>query len=864
MKKTVCILLCVLLLVLAVGCEPFRPEISGTNTSAGEQSVEESKEENPVDEKSLEKINAIRAILAEEPDRELKAKNLFAGLRYTSTSSPSSEYPDPDFSKLTDGVQVDVFDKQDWVGFSGSYPSITFDLGEGEHALADIAIGCLQQVSYGIHLPSRIQLQLSDDGKNFTVLTTLSAPGDAADSCKYIFRFCLPQVTHARYVKLRFNGSSEYIFLDEIMGYEYCEDGTIDVSGGETAEPDSDPDYYQYALQTEITNPVSAEDEDYDTFQNLALLEGAEVQARSFDPIPEAYYPDNSTVSELQMLIDGKTAGISYNDAAWAHFTRGAGRYIDVDLGNVMAVSEIKASFLHCKSAGIAMPAAVLIYVSEDGQKWTVMDDVFAGLYDQFTTEIYNLDSVFANEVKARYVRFSFVTQYNWESSSIVYASEFEVWGKKNTAAAVDAETPAGLVGGSYVDPQVSGCENMVYGCTGSIDSGFSFTEENGLCYFAYLDRDGNIKDTFMDAVTIGGHRSLRAKADEKDNVLERVNSYFAEGYNIDAVEKIAAKIEEALGREVKIVVYLDLDCPNVDLHCSDIDGDGKEEDFRSINDCVDFVKWQIDTYLEEYAKHEYPHLELGGVYWNNECIHKESYDLEKNVIKKVTDYVHEKGYKIYWHPYYGAYGQWAWNEVGLDYACLQPNYMFYATEKSRLTTTAEIAKTLGMSVEIEIEDANGEETVRMYREYLRAGYDCGYMNAVKVYYQSSVPGAFHAACYGETELARSVYDDTYLFAKGLLDETYNVGRAVDMSAFTDQTVSAETAKKVELSVGDTTGCDIRFVMSPVFGNVRLDNNGTLIYSSYKEFVGTERIAIEISDKAGNNKVVYLFIEVDK
>ena len=74
------------------------------------------------------------------------------------------------------------------------------------------------------------------------------------------------------------------------------------------------------------------------------------------------------------------------------------------------------------------------------------------------------------------------------------------------------------------------------------------------------------------------------------------------------------------------------------------------------------------------------------------------------------------------WCPYYAAYGSWRWKEAGFDIACLQPNFMFYSVESTRLNTCAEIAKLYGMCVELELEQTSSAEACAIYRQYLRAG----------------------------------------------------------------------------------------------------------------------------------------------
>lgn len=72
------------------------------------------------------------------------------------------------------------------------------------------------------------------------------------------------------------------------------------------------------------------------------------------------------------------------------------------------------------------------------------------------------------------------------------------------------------------------------------------------------------------------------------------------------------------------------------------------------------------------------------------------------------------------------------------------------------------------MCYEMEINTADTHYDCDRYKEYLQAGVDEGFMRAIKMYYQSG--RAFHTAFTSEDPFIRSVYDDTYLFAKEKLE----------------------------------------------------------------------------------------------
>ena len=166
------------------------------------------------------------------------------------------------------------------------------------------------------------------------------------------------------------------------------------------------------------------------------------------------------------------------------------------------------------------------------------------------------------------------------------------------------------------------------------------------------------------------------------------------------------------------------------------------------------------------------------------------------------------------------------------------------------------------MCVEIEIEVISGEGSVGKYREYLREGFDSGYMHSVKLYYVSGTPSAIASAYDSEDPLAHSVYEDTYLYAKEKLDESYNKGASVSMDGVKDLTLQVVHGKKVDFDLALPEGVKARIMESTVYGTFQLDLSGKGYYRAMKGFRGEDRILLEIYDPAGNRKTVTIAVTV--
>ena len=868
LKRFLSLALALMLLLCACG-----ETAENTSSLPGAESVEESSTEESEVSKVFEENQLIGEIdtylTGEAPDRTMLAKNLFADASYTFNTNTNESYTDPDMKKLNDGNKRDLFDQYSWVGFTGNtVPTVTFDLGEGEHALADVEINMLRQVAYGIELPDSVILSVSRDGKEFVDISALKSPADVGEGNVFVYRFALPVTVSARYIRLSFRRkASNFLFMDEITGYEYCEDGTIDPStGSSTADVEKVFDYYEYRLNTEVTTPVSPSDSDYNTRQNLALLEGVEVQAQHFDPFEPAHTASNTNKAGLAKLIDGeKAAKAAYSDPAFAHFYRGCGRHIVVDLGNEMAVDSVEAEFLNKVSVGIAVPPAVMVSVSNDGESWITTYGGSTMEYGSKEECLHTVSAVFKETYRARYIRVSFTTVPENNTSSNVYLSEIEVWGKKNAENVPEAQDDPSIVMGRYPDIEDLGCNNVLLSAVnGNVRENptRNLDVAGALKHQAYLDEQGNVLDTFYDSVLFCPSNSFPFTSDVKANADLFRADMFTEGFNLYAWDEAARQVQEAIPGTADATVWLNLMCPDNDDTCPDVDGDGKAEDLSTPEGRLSYLKYQVDEYLKAWEEAGFEHITLLGFYWNNETIHKHDLALEKAVIGGINAYIHEKGYKSFWCPYYSAYGTWLWQELGFDVACLQPNYMFYVTEPTRLKATADIAKIYGMCVEIEIEVVSGEGSVGKYREYLREGFDSGYMHSVKLYYVSGTPSAIAAAYDSEDPLAHSVYEDTYLYAKEKLDASYNKGASVSMDGVKDLTLQVVHGKRVDFDLALPEGVKARIMESTVYGTFRLDLSGEGQYRAMKGFRGEDRIMLEIYDHAGNRKTVTITVTV--
>ena len=298
-----------------------------------------------------------------------------------------------------------------------------------------------------------------------------------------------------------------------------------------------------------------------------------------------------------------------------------------------------------------------------------------------------------------------------------------------------------------------------------------SFSVDEALAYVGYYNKEGKLTDTFFDSVLFLPYSAFTYSKHYKsaDGWKYYIDNVFENGKNVDAFNTACDIVGKELNKECKMQIFLSVfhtvptygDFPE---KFGDLDGDGVDEDLSDLETKKKVTKWMIDQQIERFNNGGYNNLSLCGFYWFEEQI---DYDNphEFEVLGFARDYLHSLGYKLIWITYYQASGFGDWKELGFDMACMQPNYAFNpAIPRQRLYDNATLTKRFGLCYELEINDVYSHVDSDLYKEYLEVGVETGFMNTVKMYYQGA--RAFYDAFNSKDDFVRSVYDDTYLFAK--------------------------------------------------------------------------------------------------
>lgn len=851
MKKKICILLAALLCISLCACTEQQGDLSEADSSAvSADTSTDTSEPNVICEAALE-IDAL--LSGGTPDRTQTRKNVLAGKSYTLSRDAGSDgnYADPEGVKLTDGAYAEQFNTYSWTGFAGGTPvTIDLDLGDDAHGIADIEIGCLRQQEYGVGLAGSVTLYASTDGENYSSLGSVYMPASPQDPAKFTYTFRLSEILKARYIRLSFSRQEMgWFFIDEISAYAYSAD----------YEPEQDTVAQYYGDPTIETSEPSywpESDADYNETINLAL--GVEnIYVQHFSELEPEDAVASLNTPDPAVLTDGTHAGVSWDSSDVFRMTRGDGRRITLDLGHISAVERVEFDMLILTAWGVYPVGEVGVLVSENGTDWQSVATVWVD-YGDATSEMLSFTADLGGVRRARYVCLLMQTKGHCAMS------EIEVYGTKyvpDTALPVEPERSSeNALSDRYLDPEdFGGIENILCTpiCRGdgtTYDEAAMMTAEEFARYVGYYE-DGELKDTFFDTFLFSPCSGF---APEEDRITLKgwqfyIDSQFVADRNLDALNTAVGSAADELGLDgYQAKVFLSILRPNPETAdgqvntFGDLDGDGVDDPLNTLENRQKAVKWQIDTQLERYRSAGYENLSLVGFYWQEEHIFGDDPD-ERAVIRYATDYVHSLGMMMLWIPYYQAQEFEEWKSLGFDIACLQPNYSFMSvTDPDRLDSTALQARMFGMCVEMELSAWSNRLNIERYKEYIQKGIEYGYMDSIKVYYLGIIPTDLTQALDNGDAYTSSVYKDTYLYAKGMLDESYSALPEVSEVTAPQSAEYACEGRSVtgKIEVGSDETYTIALAVSPRYGSLRLDTDGTFTYYPLDGYTGTDSFSV--------------------
>lgn len=273
----------------------------------------------------------------------------------------------------------------------------------------------------------------------------------------------------------------------------------------------------------------------------------------------------------------------------------------------------------------------------------------------------------------------------------------------------------------SYVDEQ--GKEHWLFDSFLFIEFQDSSRPDGG--YYAYMV--GLMKDYGFSA--------------GKTQWKELIDYWFAGGSGMDALEGAVKDASARLGappskRKVIMVlpdpiIYKVYDGkgngkgdPGSTVYWGELNG--RKMDFSTAEDRIAAYKWYVDEVRRRFDLGNYQFIDLAGFYiiseelvtpgdgWNHEL--KKS----DEIIPPLAEYLHAINQSLNWIPYNRAAGYKKWQQLGVDYAYMQPNY-FWEGQKPLSQFFSDV-KANGLGMEFEFDEAllEGKADCDTYKKRFR------------------------------------------------------------------------------------------------------------------------------------------------
>lgn len=514
---------------------------------------------------------------------------------------------------------------------------------------------------------------------------------------------------------------------------------------------------------------------------NLSLGKPYTVEVQREDTLfrkLENNYPDQ----EGKELTDGIYGRLDWKKGGnpWVAFLRQEGRWITVDLKKVMKVQSISLDFLQRLDGGVSVPEYVRYEGSTDGKRWFAIGTVKQAVKSWEPKPDSDPFLLKGLNVNARFIRAYFPT------TVLHFIDEFTVYGsttdRKSASSSPVRETPQHDRG--YLRPfhLEEGVRHLLLHYVRPNE----FRKIDFQPLMTYINREGKVTDWMYDSILFVP-RGITVTKKAWEEWLDEIFFDSAQMSNLNtavAFGKIFMSGKDPYADRHKVKLLITIPYPSLKAAAWD-ESNGRLINFipyevgqhASYTNRLQAVKWFIDQALERWQRASYSNLELVGFYWDGETLNL-SAQYEKNLVKDTADYLHHKGLKYYWIPYYGAFGAEEWKELGFDAAMIQPTYSFADVDVTRLERVAEWARRYGTGIEIEAHwftTARDKQVAERYKNryfnYLTAGHlqkyeystmNGWYMNLSTLFDAYASPDPFY----------REIYDNTYLYLKELWAET--------------------------------------------------------------------------------------------
>lgn len=140
--------------------------------------------------------------------------------------------------------------------------------------------------------------------------------------------------------------------------------------------------------------------------------------------------------------------------------------------------------------------------------------------------------------------------------------------------------------------------------------------------------------------------------------------------------------------------------------------------DFSRIDDQIKALQWYVELVRSKFNNLGAKYLQLSGFYILSEELvakadgYNYKYKRWDRILPPVAEYLNARNEGLYWIPYMGADGTDMWQDLGIDFAWLQPNYYWDYNGEKPIQKAFQAMNSYGMGMELEFEYSMVEEVM--------------------------------------------------------------------------------------------------------------------------------------------------------
>ncbi|EPZ44141.1 MULTISPECIES: DUF4855 domain-containing protein [Alicyclobacillus] len=508
---------------------------------------------------------------------------------------------------------------------------------------------------------------------------------------------------------------------------------------------------------------------------------GLALMSPSVSAATPASMQDLTSLGTISTTVTGlPDSTFSQNEAAyrqpvtsktgWLGFNHQGGRYITVKFGRSVDVRHIEITAMQNQSMGVYYPDYVQFQFEQDGT-WYSAGNRYSAIPQsgqKSTTQTYAWDSDTGIEADA--IRL-YIPVGVW-----VFVRGLDV--KGSTSAVGSAANTLGYVPGQQDDigplsptsASAAGIHNMLLVETGAHGEEGTWSASDFLPMVADVDTSGNITSSLFDTMLFLPYGNV---SNTVTGLTNYINDLFAPNQQLSALDQAVAQRDQALGTTDKEKVVLTIPYFGYGTHDfgsvngQDVNFGGSATDPNALAARETAMKWYLQTLMSKWQAAGFQHLQLDGIYWDEEQYHVTTPG-EFFYLQYAVSQVHQLNLPLFWIPFYGADRTNQWQSLGFDAAWIQPNYVEQGANADviRISNAMETAKQSGMGIEVELTglDASNQQLYDTFLDKLNLeGF--GKDQVSHAFYDGSKLLVTAAESTDPTQ--RAAYDATAAFIEG-------------------------------------------------------------------------------------------------